>query len=333
METAADRPKLSNCEISVVIPFFDEAPNLLRVAEELCRVLSDLGRSFELVFVDDGSTDNGAAALEELIRTEPAVVLVQLRRNYGQTTAIGAGFDVATGEIIVVMDADLQNDPRDIPKLIARIDEGFEVASGWRRKREDPFLRRRLPSLAANWLIRRSTGVGLHDVGCMLKAYRRDVLRHIRLYGEMHRYLPVQAHLVGARIAEVEVSHRPRMAGRSKYSLARAPHVLFDLLTIRFLDRHLQHPLYFFGKAAAMVAGLSILAAAPAFYWKFVTGTKSLIQTPLPILSLVLIVMAVQIFLTGLMMEVLSRTYFESQKKKPYAIRRVVPGRQTLLES
>ena len=319
-----DSPTGAEIEISVVIPFYDEAENLPELLRALLETLRPLGRSFELVFIDDGSRDAGPDFLARSASEVPELVLVQLRRNYGQTTAISAGFDAARGRILVVMDADLQNDPRDIPRLLAKIDEGFDVASGWRRRRRDPLFTRRIPSMLANRLIRAATGVPLNDLGCMLKAYRREVLEQSRLYGEMHRYLAVYAHMAGARIVEVEVAHHPRVAGRSKYGLSRAFRVVFDLMTIRFLDRHLQHPMYFFGKAALAVAALSVGAALPALYWKFVTGTKSLIRTPLPVLSFILMVMAAQIFLTGLMMEVLSRTYFESQKKRPYAIRRIV---------
>ena len=319
-----DSPAEAEIEISVVIPFYDEAENLPELLLTLLETLRPLGRSFELVFIDDGSRDAGPDFLARSASEVPELVLVQLRRNYGQTTAISAGFDAARGRILVVMDADLQNDPRDIPRLLAKIDEGFDVASGWRRRRRDPLFTRRIPSVLANRLIRTATGVPLNDLGCMLKAYRREVLEQSRLYGEMHRYLAVYAHMAGARIVEVEVDHHPRVAGRSKYGISRAFRVVFDLMTIRFLDRHLQHPMYFFGKAAVAVAALSVGAALPALYWKFVTGTKSLIRTPLPVLSFILMVMAAQIFLTGLMMEVLSRTYFESQKKRPYAIRRIV---------
>jgi glycosyltransferase involved in cell wall biosynthesis len=313
-------------EISVIIPFYDEAENLPRLLSSLLSVLRPLQRSFEIVMIDDGSSDGGPEFVAKAAAETPELVLVQLRRNYGQTTAIAAGIDEAGGKTIVVMDADLQNDATDIPRLLAKIDEGFDVASGWRRHRKDPYFTRRLPSQIANRLIRAATGLPLHDLGCMLKAYRREVLEQSRLYGEMHRYLPVYAHMAGARTAEIEVAHHPRVGGRSKYGLSRTLRVIFDLFTIQFLDRQLQHPLYFFGKTALVVAALSVGAALPALYWKFVTGTKSLIQTPLPVLSFILMVMAVQIFLTGLMMEVLSRTYFESQTKRPYAIRRVIRG-------
>ncbi|MGH9204737.1 MAG: glycosyltransferase family 2 protein, partial [Vicinamibacterales bacterium] len=309
--------------------FLNEAENLPGLLEDLLNTLRRIARSFELVFVDDGSSDGGAEFLVRRARDVGELVLVTLSRNFGQTTAIAAGIDHANGQIIVVMDADRQNDPADIPRLLARIDEGFDVASGWRRNRRDPFWRRRLPSAIANRLIAHTTGLGLHDLGCMLKAYRREFLEHDRLYGEMHRYIPVYAHMAGGRVVEVEVQHHPRAAGRSKYGISRTLRVLFDLITVMFLDRQLQHPLYFFGRTALGIATLSVLTALPALYWKFVTGTKSLIQTPLPILSFILMIMAVQVFLTGLMMEVLARTYFESQGKKPYVVRSVLRGGRT----
>jgi dolichol-phosphate mannosyltransferase len=308
----------------VVVPFLNEAGNLPGLLEDLLATLRALERSFELVFVDDGSSDGGANALVSRASEVPELVLVTLGRNFGQTAAIAAGIDHASGQVIVVMDADRQNDPADIPRLLAKIDDGFDVASGWRKHRRDPFWRRRLPSTIANRLIARTTGLRLHDLGCMLKAYRREFLHHDRLYGEMHRYIPVYAYMAGGRVAEVEVRHHARGAGRSKYGLSRTLRVLFDLMTITFLDRQLQHPLYFFGKTALGIAVLSVLTALPALYWKFVTGTKSLIQTPLPLLAFLLLIMAVQIFLTGLMMEVLTRTYFESQGKKPYVVRSVL---------
>jgi glycosyltransferase involved in cell wall biosynthesis len=321
---AIGRSALTALDVSLIIPFYDEAENLPELLRSLLESLRPLGRSFEIIFIDDCSRDGGPEFLARAALTTAELVLVQLRRNYGQTTAISAGFDIAEGNTLVVMDADLQNDPRDIPRLLAKIDDGFDVASGWRRYRKDPLLTRRIPSRIANRLIRAVTGLPLHDFGCMLKAYRHEVLEQSRLYGEMHRYLPVYAHMAGARIVEVEVTHHPRVAGRSKYGLSRILSVIFDLMTIRFLDRHLQHPMYFFGRMALGVAALSVGAALPALYWKFVTGTRSLIRTPLPVLSFILMVMAAQIFLTGLMMEVLSRTYFESQKKRPYAIRKIV---------
>jgi glycosyltransferase involved in cell wall biosynthesis len=316
-----------NPEISVVIPFFNEAGNLPGLLEDTLNALRPFGRAFELVFVDDGSSDDGATWLARQADCVEELVLLKLSRNFGQTTAIAAGLDHSRGRIVLIMDADRQNDPADIPILVAKVDEGFDVASGWRRQRKDPFWTRRLPSVIANRWIAWATGLELHDMGCMLKAYRREFLQHSRLYGEMHRYIPVYAHMAGGRIVEVEVRHHPRFAGRSKYGISRTLRVIFDLMTIQFLERHLQHPLHFFGKTALGIAGLSVLTAIPALYWKFITGTKSLIQTPLPVLSFILLIMAVQVFLTGLMMEVLSRTYFESQGKKSYLVRTIVRGR------
>jgi glycosyltransferase involved in cell wall biosynthesis len=313
--------------ISVVVPFYNEVENLPGLLGDLLTTLRSFGRSFELVFVDDGSSDEGAAWLTREAAKVSEIVLLRLSRNFGQTTAIAAGIDHAEGQVIIVMDADRQNDPADIPLLVRKLDEGFDVASGWRRERKDKFWSRRLPSVIANRLIARATGLKLHDMGCMLKAYRREFLKHSRLYGEMHRYIPVYAHMAGGRIVEVEVRHHPRIAGQSKYGISRALRVVFDLVTIQFLDRHLQHPMYFFGKTAMGIGALSVLTSLPALYWKFVTHTKSLIQTPLPVLSFILMVMAVQTFLTGLMMEVLSRTYFESQGKRAYLVRSLVRGR------
>ncbi len=319
-------------EISVIIPFLDEMENLPGLLEDLLGSLRSYGRRFELLFVDDGSRDDGPKFLARQAEQVPELVLLILSRNFGQTTAISAGLDHARGRIIVVMDADRQNDPRDIPLLVDKLQEGFDVASGWRRDRKDPLWSRRIPSALANRLIAAATGLQLHDLGCMLKAYRREFLDHSRLYGEMHRYIPVYAHMAGGRVVEVEVRHHPRFAGRSKYGMSRTLRVLFDLVTIQFLDRHIQHPLHFFGNTALGIAALSVLTALPALYWKFVTGTKSLIQTPLPVLSFILMIMALQVFLTGLMMEVLSRTYFESQGKKPYLVRSIV-GRRGLTAS
>jgi glycosyltransferase involved in cell wall biosynthesis len=281
----------------------------------------DVGETWEVIYVDDGSTD----ATHERLRAAQAslpehVSVVRLRRNFGQTAALAAGFDQARGRIIVTMDGDLQNDPADVPKLLSELRRGHDVVSGWRRVRRDPFLTRRLPSRAANWLIGIVTGVPLHDYGCTLKAYRREVLDEMALYGEMHRFLPAQAHWVGARICEVAVTHRPRTKGKSKYGLRRTYRVLLDLLTVRFLGVHGTKPLHAFGALGCVLIALGVATMGILTYLKYTTGV-SFIQSPLLLLSALFVILGGQSFLLGLLAEISVRTYYESQRKPIYIIK------------
>jgi len=307
--------------LSVIIPFFNEEENVLPLYQRLLPVLQGLGRSYEIIFVDDGSRDGTAAALRRLAEEDPQLKVIELLRNFGQTAAMMAGIDSAAGEILVSMDGDGQNDPADIPSLLAEIDRGFDTVSGWRVDRKDHALSRRLPSQVANRLISWLSGVHLHDYGCSLKAYRRDVIKNVNLYGEMHRFIPIYTSWYGGRISEIPVRHHARMAGRSKYGLSRIAKVLLDLMVVLFLERYLTKPIYLFGGF-----GLVCLAGATgSFLWmlwlKLVEG-KSFITTPLPILTAVMGVTAVLSILMGLLAELMIRTYYEAQNKRAYIIRR-----------
>jgi len=318
-------PSAAPIAITVTIPIFNEEGNVPILYERLCAALERSGHSWEVVLVDDGSTDASATLLDALAARDPRIVVVHLRRNYGQTAAFMAGLDHARGEIVVPMDGDLQNDPDDIVKLLAKLEEGYDVVSGWRKDRKDNAIKRNLPSRLANSLISRVSGVHLHDYGCSLKAYKRDVLDGVKLYGEMHRFVPIYAAWNGARVTEMEVTHHPRLHGVSKYGLERVIKVVLDLIVVKFLFRYSSKPIYVFGGFGF----LSILFGAIAGCWalglKIFAGT-SLIQTPLPLLSVFLGAVGVLSILMGLLAEMLNRTYHESQDKPVYRISRVVRG-------
>ncbi|GAB4243266.1 MAG: glycosyltransferase family 2 protein [Acidobacteriota bacterium] len=309
--------------LSVVIPVFNEAENVGALFEELRQVLESLGHPWEVIFVDDGSTDGTAEAIAALCRTDPRVVLLELRRNFGQTAALAAGLQEARGEYIVTMDGDGQNDPHDIPRLLEKAGEGFELVNGWRRPRRDPLLSRRLPSVLANRLIRTITGVPVHDSGCALKAIRREIVREMRLYGEMHRFIPAIAYQLGARIAEIPVHHRPRRRGRSKYGLGRTFRVLLDLLTVKFLAEYSTRPGHLFGLLglAAVAAGSLVTAYLVAL--KLFFGAE-LANRPLLLLSVFTVLLGIQLLTMGLIGEMLSRVYHESQDKPIYTVRRIL---------
>ncbi|MGD2175366.1 MAG: glycosyltransferase family 2 protein [Candidatus Brocadiaceae bacterium] len=313
-------------DVSIVVPLYDEQENAASCYEDIRTAMGETGLEYELVFVDDGSTDETLEVLRSAVRGDERVRVVELRRNFGQAAAFAAGFDRARAPVVVPMDGDLQNDPRDIPMLVEKLGEppGYDVVSGWRRNRQDPLLRR-LFSRTANWLISTMTGVRLHDYGCSLKAYRREVLEDIRLYGEMHRFIPALIHWVGGRVTEVVVNHRPRRAGNSKYGLGRTFRVLLDLVTVEFMMKYLTKPLYFFGKIglATLLMAFAVLGAVIA--QKLGHGTD-MTGNPLLYLSVAFLIISVQILLMGLIMEVLTRTYHESQGRKTYTIRAVYPG-------
>lgn len=325
-------------DLSVVVPVYNERDSLDPLVSQLHATLSKAGQSYELVLVDDGSTDGSWEELTRLTRAFPHLQIIRLRRNFGQTAAISAGFHAAQGRVIVTLDADLQNDPADIPKLLAKLHEGYDVVSGWRRDRKDPFLSRRLPSFFANTLISRITGVQLHDYGCTLKAYRREVVENIDLYGELHRFIPALASWVGGEIAEVEVGHHPRRFGKSKYGISRTIRVVLDLLTVKFLLRYSTRPIHVFGKWGLLcgAAGLLILAFVVAANLSFVVfGTAlgaGLIKRPFWILTpFMLIFFGLQFISIGLLAEIQIRTYHESQHKPIYVIRERLtsPGHAT----
>jgi dolichol-phosphate mannosyltransferase len=310
-------------EVSIFLPVFNEEPNLVPLHTKLDAALKALGRSAEIVYVDDGSTDGSLKVLRGIASVDPRVRVVALRRNYGQTAAMAAGIDAARGEVLIPMDADLQNDPADIVRLLQKLDEGYDVVSGWRKNRKDKMITRKVPSMLANRLISWIGGVPLHDYGCSLKAYRRESLQDVRLYGEMHRFIPIYASWDGARVTEIPVEHHARTMGKSKYGLSRTIKVVFDLITIKFMASYQTKPLYLFGWAGLLTFGVSLLSALLACLMKYANWPHhaDFIQTPLPIMAMVTLVLGVQLFLMGLLAEMLVRTYHESQEKPIYAVR------------
>ncbi|MBI4014258.1 MAG: glycosyltransferase family 2 protein [Candidatus Rokubacteria bacterium] len=311
--------------VSVVVPVYNEQDNVGPLLDALRDALEGLGRPYELVVVDDGSTDHTAARLREATVRVLALRVVRLRGNFGQTAALAAGFDLARGELIVTMDGDRQNDPADIPRLVDKLKEGYDVVSGWRRDRKDPYWRRRLPSQVANALISWITGVHLHDYGCALKVYRREILRDIALYGEMHRFLPALARWVGATVGELPVAHWPRRSGVSKYGLGRTVRVLLDLLTVKFLMSYWTRPIQIFGLLGLVTGGAGFLLAAVLSYQRIVQGI-GLANRPILLLAVLLVVVGFQFVSMGLLGEMLVRTYHESQGKPIYIVREILPG-------
>jgi glycosyltransferase involved in cell wall biosynthesis len=316
-------------DLSVVLPVYNEEDNLFPLHEELTGVLDSLTLSYEIVYVDDGSRDTSRDKIVALTAAQPdSVCAVLLRRNFGQTAAIQAGIDHANGAIIVLMDADLQNDPHDIPLMLDQMDrEGFDLVSGWRKNRQDRALTRKVPSRIANRMISLVTGVRLHDYGCTLKTYRREVLDHVRLYGEMHRFIPVLANAAGARIVERPVNHRPRIHGTSKYGLWRAVKVVLDLMTVTFLTKYNTRPMYIFGGVGFLLSVLSAISVLVMAIGGIFFGNAHW-YSPWPVLAVLFAVLAIQSVLLGLMMEMLMRTYYESQGKGPYAVRRVINAKR-----
>ena len=311
-------------ELSLVVPVYNEEENLPLLFDAIHAALDPLHRSWEVVFVDDGSFDQSLDILNKLAAQDPGHVrVVSFRRNFGQTAAIVAGLDYSQGEIIVLLDADMQNDPADIPMLLGKLDEGYDLVSGWRKARKDTYLTRTLPSNIANWLISRVTRVPLHDYGCTLKAYRRDVLEGFRLYGEMHRFIPVFANWVGARITEVQVHHHHRKYGKAKYGLERTVKVILDLFTVKFLVSYSLKPIYLFGGTGL---GLIFGGGVMLFYLfiRRILGEISVLGSPFFLLSVMLLILGFQSFLMGLIAEMLVRTYYESQRKPTYRVRKTI---------
>ena len=306
--------------LSVILPVYNEAASLEQLNSKLTDALERLARSYEVIYIDDGSTDRSLAMLREIAARDSRVRVISLRRNYGQTAAMSAGIDHARGQILIPMDADLQNDPADIARLLEKLDEGYDVVSGWRKERKDAWLTRQLPSRLANRLVSRLSGVELHDYGCSLKAYRRDALTGVKLYGEMHRFIPIYAGWAGARVTEIPVAHHRRAAGKSKYGLSRTIKVIFDLMTIKFLSSYLTKPLYLFGTAGLVCLAISLFSFAFALYYRFVEGVH-LNRMPLATLSMIMFAMGVQFIFMGLLAEMVVRTYHESQDKPTYMIR------------
>jgi len=310
-------------EISLVIPVFNEAESLPELYSELIDSCQKLKRSYELIFVDDGSWDDSFIILKKIQMEDPKVKIVRLRKNFGQTAALSAGFDYAKGEIIITLDADLQNDPNDFSLLMAKIEEGYDVVSGWRQKRKDKFFTRRLPSAIANWLISMITRVKLHDYGCSLKAFRREVVKTIKLYGEMHRFIPAIASNMGVSIAEVKVNHKPRRHGKSKYNIFRFIKVILDLLTVKFLLSYSTRPLQMFG-LFGLVSGI-----AGGFLGLWLSYQRLILKQgiggrPLLLLAILLMVIGIQFITLGLLAEIMVRTYHESAEKRIYFIKEII---------
>lgn len=305
--------------ISITIPVFNEAKNLNELYAEIDQVMIDLGRPYEIIFVNDGSTDGSKSILRDIAKGDPHVKVINFQRNFGQTAAMMAGFDHARGAIIVPMDGDLQNDPRDIPKLLDRLDQGFDVVSGWRKFRKDSLIARKWVSQMANILISYITGVKLHDYGCSLKAYRKNILKDVRLFGEMHRFIPIYASWEGAAITEMEVNHRARTRGKSNYGLTRTYKVLLDLMFIAFMDRYLGKPIYLFGGFGVLNILIAFIAAGTSVYYKFF-GEKSFIETPLPTLAAMTFITGTMCILLGFLAEMIIRIYYAIHEKTTYLV-------------
>lgn len=309
-------------DVSIVVPVFNEIGNITVLYEEIQAVLTnqDKIKTYELIFVNDGSSDGSTDELDELARKDKNFKVIHFRRNYGQSAALMAGIRHSEGEVIILMDADLQNDPADIPMLMAELDNGYDVVSGWRRDRKDKGLTRILPSRIANWLISKVTRVELHDYGCTLKAYKKEVLANVDLFGEMHRFIPVYTAWEGAKVGEIPVNHRPRTQGVSKYGLSRTPRVILDIFLVYFMDRAIDRPIQFFGKLGFYCFGLAFLTGLWAIWAKFFNN-QSFIETPLPLLVVLLTVTGVMFMLLGLLAEIQVRTYFQSAGRPPYSLK------------
>ncbi|MEW6570873.1 MAG: glycosyltransferase family 2 protein [Nitrospirota bacterium] len=308
--------------LSIVIPVYNEEENVRLLHQKLREVLDSLEEDYEILFVDDGSTDRTLSLLEEIHSEDDRVVVLSLRRNFGQTAAFAAGFDFARGDIVITMDGDLQNDPADIPKLLNEIQDN-DLVSGWRKKRKDPFFSRRLPSIIANWLISNVTGVKLHDYGCSLKAYRREVIKNLKLYGEMHRFIPAVASWYGVRVAEVETVHHARLRGKSKYGISRTVRVVLDLITVKFLQSFSTKPIQFFGPLGVISSFLGFLISLYLTFDKIFFG-RDIGGRPLLLLGALLIIVGIQLIGMGLLGEMIVRVYHESQRKPIYAIKKIL---------
>jgi glycosyltransferase involved in cell wall biosynthesis len=308
-------------EISIIIPVFNEAQNIASVHDACLRQLTNTSMEWEIIFVDDGSTDGTPDVLDGICGTDKRSRSITLRRNYGQSAAIMAGLDQAKYPILVLMDGDGQNDPADIPMIVEKLEEGYDVVSGWRKNRRDTYVSRILPSRIANWFISAISGIRLHDYGCTLKAYRRDVMRDVRIYGEMHRFIPIYASWEGARVEEVVVRHHPRKFGTSKYGLSRTLKVVLDVLVVTFLQRYLHKPIYLFGGFGLLNFWAALVSFVLMLWFKF--GERiSFIETPLPLLVVLFLLVGIMSMLLGLLAEMVMRTYFESQGKTAYGLKK-----------
>lgn len=311
--------------ISVVIPVYNEEENVAEGFREVAGVLETIGMPYEIIYVDDGSRDTTVATLLEAAGNDPHLRLIQLRRNFGQTAAMSAGFDHTQYDIVIALDGDLQNDPKEIPQMVAKLGEGYDLVCGWRKARQDKFLSRRLPSMIANRLISYCTDVRLHDYGCTLKAMTGDIARGLRLYGEMHRFIPALANEMGAKIVEVPVNHRERKFGTSKYGISRTIRVVLDLITVKFLLGYSKRPIHLFGLVGA-ASGLFGVALLSVLTFQRIFQEVPMGNRPLLSLGVMMVIIGMQFMVFGLLAEVLARTYYESQSKKTYVVRRVFTG-------
>lgn len=318
--------KMRNNDIylSIIIPVYNEQENLRELHQEIKNVLDKFKKNYEIIFVDDGSVDNSFSLLKQIHKENSRVKVIRLRKNFGQTAALSAGFDYLRGKMVVTMDGDLQNDPKDIPLLINKLEEGYDIVSGWRYKRKDKFFTRRLPSAIANWLISLITGIKLHDYGCTLKAFRKEVVKSIKLYGEMHRFIPAMASLIGVNIAEIKVNHRARKSGKSKYGLSRTIKVVLDLVTVKFLLSYSTRPLQVFGLVGLICGLIGGILGIYLSYQRLILKSIGLANRPLLLLAILLIFMGFQFITLGLLAEMISRAYHESVRKKIYSIREII---------
>lgn len=310
-------------DISIFIPVYNEEDNIRLLQERIDKAMASSNYSYEIIYADDGSSDGSYEILAELASQNPNIKVIKFRRNHGQTAAMSAGIDAATGKVLIPMDSDLQNDPIDIPRLMDKINEGYDVVSGWRKNRKDTFINRKLPSMIANKIISWISGVNLHDYGCTLKAYKAEVLKDVRLYGELHRFIPICASWVGAKVTELPVNHHERQFGESKYGINRTFKVILDLILMKFLTDFITKPIYFFGG----ISFASMLLALTAFLWSVYLRIFSGIEfdhTPLPILGAMFFTVAIQIFMMGILGDLLMRTYYESQGKSTYIVEKTV---------
>ena len=307
--------------ISVIIPIYNEASNLNILSKKISLSLKKY--SYEVIFINDGSNDETLKVVKKIVMNDKKFSCIDFKRNYGQTAALQAGFDYANGKIIVAMDGDLQNDPSDIPKLLEKINEGYDVVSGWRKNRKDNSFSRILPSIAANYIISRISGVKLHDYGCTLKAYKKEIIKDVKLYGEMHRFIPIYARWEGAKVVEIEVKHNKRYSGVSKYGISRVPKVILDLMVVKFFEKLISRPIHLFGKLGFLLITLGLLISVYAFWLKVFKGI-SFILTPLPILTMFFLLSGLLCILLGIVAEIQSRIYFQTTNNKSYFVKNII---------
>jgi glycosyltransferase involved in cell wall biosynthesis len=307
-------------KLSIVLPIYNEEGNIKILYHKLIEVLSKIDTEYEILCVNDGSSDKSLEVLKSLSSQDRKIKVINFKNNFGQTAAMSAGIKLSKGDIIIPMDADLQNDPEDIPKFLEKIKEGFDVVSGWRKDRKDGLVLRKIPSWIANWIIGKITGVKIHDYGCSMKAYKREVIKDVNLYGEMHRFIPAYASWQGAVVTEMVVKHHPRIHGQTKYGIGRTFKVILDLIVVKFLSVYMNRPIHFFGGLGFMSFTLGIITGLAALLLRLL-GIKYIVETPLPILSALLIIVGVQLVAMGILAEMIMRTYYESQHKEPYVIK------------